>query len=166
MTVRAHPIEVRVNGRPVQATVAPRYPLSDFLRERAELTGTYVGCGEGVCGSCTVLVNGVSARSCLILAVQADGAEVTTVEGLSDSGELSAAQSALLEHGAFQCGFCTSGVAVLIHELLTEVDEGARPTPAGVRDRLTASLCRCTGYGPIVAAANACVAARAERGTP
>ena len=166
MTTGTHSIQVHVNGRPVRATVAPRYPLSDLLRERAGLTGTYVGCGEGVCGSCTVLVDGVSARSCLLLAVQADGAEVTTVEGLSGPDGLSAVQSALLEHGAFQCGFCTSGVVMVIEELLTEVDAGARPTPTEVRDRLSAILCRCTGYGPIVAAANACVAARAGQETP
>ena len=163
MSAATHAIQVRVNGRLVSATVAPRYALADFLRERAGLTGTHIGCGEGVCGSCTVLVNGASARSCLTLAVQAHGAEVTTVEGFGDADGLSEVQFALLEHHGFQCGFCTPGFVVLIEELLAEVDAGARPSTEDVRDRLAASLCRCTGYAPIVAAATACVAARVAR---
>ena len=165
MTAATHAIQVRVNGRLVSATVAPRYALADFLRERAGLTGTHLGCGEGVCGSCTVLVNGASARSCLTLAVQAHGAEVTTVEGFGEVDGLSGVQAALLEHHGFQCGFCTPGFVVLIEELLAEVDAGARPSTEDVRDRLCASLCRCTGYAPIVAAATACVAARVARGS-
>lgn len=163
MNAATHAIQVRVNGRSVDATVAPRYALADFLRERAGLTGTHIGCGEGVCGSCTVLVNGASARSCLTLAVQANDAEVTTIEGFGEVAALSEVQSALLEHHGFQCGFCTPGVVVLIEELLTEVDVGARPSTTDVRDRLAASLCRCTGYAPIVAAAMACIAARVAR---
>ncbi|MFJ5261946.1 (2Fe-2S)-binding protein [Streptomyces sp. NPDC088387] len=163
MSATTHSIQVRVNGRLLSADVAPRYALADFLRERAGLTGTHIGCGEGVCGSCTVLVDGASARSCLTLAVQADGAEVTTVEGLGEAAGLSEVQAALLEYGAFQCGFCTPGIVVLIEELLTEVDAGARPSTEDVRDRLAASLCRCTGYAPILAAATACVAARVTR---
>ncbi|MFD8249592.1 (2Fe-2S)-binding protein [Nocardia sp. NPDC059691] len=157
-----HPITVHINGRPVCAAVAARYSLSDFIRERASLTGTHVGCGEGVCGSCTVLVNGASARSCLVLAVQVDGAQVTTIEGLSTPGELSAVQTTLLEHSAFQCGFCTSGVVVLIEELLAEIDDGARLTPEDIQDRLAGVICRCTGYAPIVAAATACIADRVK----
>lgn len=164
MITATHSIQVRVNGRPVSATVVPRCTLADFLRERAGLTGTHIGCREGVCGSCTVLINGDSARSCLTLAVQANGAEVTTVEGLSRADGLSEVQSALLEHHGFQCGFCTPGVVVLIEELLAEVDTGARPSAEDVRNRLTALWCRCTGYAPIVAAATACVTARVARG--
>lgn len=159
----AEKVSVTVNGREVCASVPPRYTLSDFIRDRAGLTGTNVGCGEGVCGSCTVLVDEVSARSCLLLARQADGSAVTTIEGLAGRAQLSAVQSALLRHRGFQCGFCTPGVVVLLEELLAEVDGGARPTPSEVRDRLAGVVCRCTGYQGILAAALECVAERAEK---
>ncbi|TAM72084.1 MAG: 4-hydroxybenzoyl-CoA reductase subunit gamma [Mycobacterium sp.] len=134
--------------------------LADFLRERLGLTGTHIGCGQGLCGSCNVLLDSRSARACLTLAVQADGSDVVTIEGLSHSAEPSAVQDCLIRHRALQCGFCTPGFVVLIEELLAEVDAGARPTPAELRDRLAASLCRCTGYAPIVAAAEELVAAK------
>ncbi|WP_293037794.1 (2Fe-2S)-binding protein [Mycobacterium sp.] len=153
-------IELRVNGRPIRADVPARMSLADFLRERLGLTGTHIGCGQGLCGSCNVLLDSRSARACLTLAVQADGSDVVTIEGLSHSAEPSAVQDCLIRHRALQCGFCTPGFVVLIEELLAEVDAGARPTPAELRDRLAASLCRCTGYAPIVAAAEELVAAK------
>ncbi|MDH6194825.1 aerobic-type carbon monoxide dehydrogenase small subunit (CoxS/CutS family) [Mycobacterium frederiksbergense] len=152
-------IEVRVNGRTVQATVPPRLSLADFLRERLGLTGTHIGCGQGLCGSCNVLLDSRSVRSCLTLAVQADGTDVVTVEDLSGP-ELSTVQDCLVRHRALQCGFCTPGFVVLIEELLTEVGAGLRPTPEEQRDRLAASLCRCTGYAPVLAAVQELVAAK------
>jgi aerobic-type carbon monoxide dehydrogenase small subunit (CoxS/CutS family) len=152
-------ISLRVNGRHIHASVPPRMSLADFLRDRLGLTGTHIGCGEGICGSCNVLIDSASARSCLALAVQSDGCEVTTVEGLSGSGEPTAVQSCLVRHQALQCGFCTPGFVVLLEELLAEVAAGARPTPTQLRERLGSSLCRCTGYTPIVAAAEELVAA-------
>lgn len=152
-----HPIRLKINGDPVEAVVSPRCVLVDFLRDRVRLTGTHAGCREGICGSCTILVDGRSARACLTLAVQVDGADVTTVEGVGGPDVLSTAQAALVEHRAIQCGFCTPGVVMVIEELLAEVDRGTRPTHADVLDRLSSVLCRCTGYAPIVAAAKACV---------
>ncbi|WP_297593628.1 (2Fe-2S)-binding protein [Mycobacterium sp.] len=153
-------IELRVNGRPTRADVPARMSLADFLRERLGLTGTHIGCGQGLCGSCNVLLDSRSVRACLTLAVQADGSDVVTIEGLSHSAEPSAVQDCLIRHRALQCGFCTPGFVVLIEELLAEVDAGARPTSAELRDRLAASLCRCTGYAPIVAATEELVAAK------
>ena len=151
-------IELRVNGRAVRASVPPRMSLADFLRDRLGLIGTHLGCGQGLCGSCNVLLDSRSARACLTLAVQAADRDVVTIEGLSAAP--SPVQQCLVRHRALQCGFCTPGFVVLIEELLAEVDAGARPTPAELRDRLAASLCRCTGYTPIVAAAEELVAAR------
>lgn len=153
-------IELRVNGRPIRADVPARMSLADFLRERLGLTGTHIGCGQGLCGSCNVLLDSRSARACLTLAVQANGSDVVTIEGLSDTPGPAAIQDCLVRHRALQCGFCTPGFVVLIEELLAEVEAGARPTPAALRDRLAASLCRCTGYAPIVAAAEELVAAK------
>jgi len=158
-------IAITVNGTRFEHDVEPRVNLADHLRHGLGLTGTHVGCEHGVCGACTVLVNGTSARSCLMLAVQADGTEVTTVEGLADgpadpvSGlpALSRIQQAMWEKHGLQCGFCTPGILVSLTELLT-----AHPSPdeAQVRDVLSGHLCRCTGYQNIVAAALACVQAR------
>lgn len=150
-------IELRVNGRTVRESVPARMTLADFLRDRLGLTGTHLGCGQGLCGSCNVLVDSRSARACLMLAVQADGSEVVTIEGLT--ADTCGVQSCLVRHRALQCGFCTPGFVVLIEELLAEVRAGVRPTPAQVRDRLAGSLCRCTGYTPIIAAAEELVAA-------
>ncbi|MEO8815066.1 MAG: (2Fe-2S)-binding protein [Mycobacterium sp.] len=155
-----HDVELCVNGRRIRAQVPPRMSLADFLRGRLGLTGTHLGCGQGLCGSCNVLLDSRSTRACLTLAVQADGTDVVTIEGLSDVGQPSAVQACLVRHRALQCGFCTPGFVVLIEELLAEVDAGARPSTAELRDRLAASLCRCTGYAPIVAAAEELVAAR------
>lgn len=153
-------IELRVNGRQIRASVPPRMSLADFLRDRLGLTGTHVGCGQGVCGSCNVVLDSRSVRACLALAVQADGSEVVTIEGLADSAAPSDVQACLVRHRALQCGFCTPGFVVLISELLTEVASGARPTPVEVRDRLAGALCRCTGYAPIIAATEELVAAK------
>ncbi len=145
-------ITLDVNGRTWRERVPPRMSLARLLRERMELTGTHLGCEQGVCGSCTVLIDGRSARSCLTLAVQADGRSVTTVEGVARDGELSPVQEALVEHHAFQCGYCTPGFVMLATELVAEAQANGRPafTRAEIRDRLSANLCRCTGYEPII----------------
>jgi aerobic carbon-monoxide dehydrogenase small subunit len=151
-------IEVTVNGRPRRATVEPRLTLADFLRERLQLTGTHLGCEHGVCGACTVLLDGEAVRSCLVFAVQADGAEVTTIEGISTgvpspgSGELSAVQAAFRDHHALQCGFCTPGFVISSTAFLQENPD---PTDEQIRDALSGNLCRCTGYQGILAAVRA-----------
>ncbi|HEV2570911.1 MAG TPA: (2Fe-2S)-binding protein [Beijerinckiaceae bacterium] len=144
------PIKIEVNGVSCQATVEPRMTLADCLRNELNLTGTHLGCEHGVCGACTVLIDGRSARSCLMFAVQANGRSVTTVEGLTPlSGQLSLLQEAFREHHALQCGFCTPGMLTTITELLRDNPD---PTEAEVRDVITGNLCRCTGYAGIVAA--------------
>ena len=141
------PIEVRVNGRRYAETVEPRLLLSDFLRSRLALTGTHVGCEHGVCGACTVRLDGVAVRSCLLLAVQVDGAEVITVEGLAREGKLTRLQQAFHEHHALQCGFCTPGILIAAEDLLSRE---ARPSREEIVDMLSGQLCRCTGYTSIV----------------
>jgi len=143
------PVDVTVNGRRYRETVEPRLLLSDFLRHTLGLTGTHVGCEHGVCGACTVRLGGVAVRSCLILAVQADEAEIATVEGLAENGSPSALQAAFREHHALQCGFCTPGILMAAAELL---ERDPAPTRATVVDLLSGHLCRCTGYEPIVEA--------------
>ena len=145
----ASEIELTVNGRRYREPVDDvRLLLSDFLRHRIGLTGTHVGCEHGVCGACTILLDGRAVRSCLLLAVQADGAELRTVEGLAQAGELNALQRAFHERHALQCGFCTPGILMAATELLAR---GA-PTREEVVDLLGGHLCRCTGYEPIVQA--------------
>lgn len=141
------PVEVVVNGRRHEADVEPRMLLSDFLRGRLGLTGTHVGCEHGVCGACTVELDGVAVRSCLLLAVQADGAEIVTVEGLAVDGSLTPLQEAFHRHHALQCGFCTPGILMAARDLLSR--EPA-PTRDEITDMLSGQLCRCTGYTPIV----------------
>jgi aerobic-type carbon monoxide dehydrogenase small subunit (CoxS/CutS family) len=141
-------IDVTVNGRTYNEHVEPRLLLSDFLRHTLGLTGTHVGCEHGVCGACTVRVDGRSVRSCLSLAVQVDGAEVQTVEGLAADGELTALQQAFHECGALQCGFCTPGMLMAAADLL----ERGKPTRDEIVDMLSGQICRCTGYEPIVEA--------------
>ncbi|GFG73194.1 (2Fe-2S)-binding protein [Mycobacterium botniense] len=156
-------ITLRVNGRPVTASVPARMTLADFVRDRLRLTGTHLGCGQGLCGCCNVLLDERSVRACLLLAVQADGKDVVTVEGISaatDFDDHSSIAGCLVRHHALQCGFCTPGFVVLLAELLAEVDRGARPAPAELRTRLAGCLCRCTGYAPILAAAEELVAAK------
>ncbi|TMD04103.1 MAG: (2Fe-2S)-binding protein [Chloroflexi bacterium] len=140
-------LRVKVNGQAVKREVPPRLTLADFLRDRLRLTGTHLGCEHGVCGACTVLLDGDAVRACLLLAVQADGREVTTVEGMGEPGRLTPLQRAFLEHGAFQCGFCTPGFLATGEALLRS---GRRLSRAELPDLLAGNLCRCTGYGPIV----------------
>jgi carbon-monoxide dehydrogenase small subunit len=152
-----HVIELTVNGRLRQATAEPRLTLADFLRERLQLTGTHLGCEHGVCGACTVLLDGEAVRSCLIFAVQADGAEVTTVEGIAAAdGTLSAVQAAFREHHGLQCGFCTPGFVISATAFLRDNPD---PTDEQIREALSGNLCRCTGYQGILKAVSS--AARA-----
>ncbi|MEZ5101057.1 MAG: (2Fe-2S)-binding protein [Thermoleophilia bacterium] len=138
-----------VNGRAVREAVEPRLTLSDFLRHRLGLTGTHVGCEHGVCGSCTVLLDGAAVRSCLLLAVQADGLEVRTVESLATGEALHPLQQAFHEHHALQCGFCTPGILMAAVDYLGREPD---PTREEIADMLSGHLCRCTGYAPIVEA--------------
>jgi len=156
-------ISLTVNGRRQEREVEPRLTLADFLRQELGLTGTHLGCEHGVCGACTVLIDGHTARSCLTFAVQADGCEITTVEGLATAdGELNVLQRAFQEHHGLQCGFCTPGMLMTLTELLRDNPD---PTEDEVRDVLTGNLCRCTGYSGIVnAALDAARRLRAERG--
>jgi carbon-monoxide dehydrogenase small subunit len=147
-------LRLTVNGAAWEGDVEPRLTLADLLRERLRLTGTHLGCEHGVCGACTVLVDGEAARSCLTLAVQAESAAVTTVEGLGGpDGGLSDLQRAFLAAGALQCGFCTSGFLVSAEALLRD---GRRRTREELRELLSGNLCRCTGYEPIVEAVLRC----------
>jgi len=141
------PVAVSVNGRHYREEVEPRLLLSDFLRHGLGLTGTHVGCEHGVCGACTVRLDGVAVRSCLLLAVQAQGCEIVTVEGLAGVGELTPLQEAFRRHHALQCGFCTPGILIAAEDLLARVE---RPTRAEIVDMLSGQLCRCTGYTAIV----------------
>ena len=143
-------VRVTVNGTPHERTVEPRLTLADFLRDELQLTGTHLGCEHGVCGACTVLVDGHTARACLMLAVQSNGKDVRTVEGLAPAGELNALQSAFWDKHGLQCGYCTPGVLMTLTELLAA---NSAPTEAEVREALSGHLCRCTGYHNIVAAA-------------
>jgi carbon-monoxide dehydrogenase small subunit len=142
-------VRLAVNGQAVDRVVDVRRLLSDFLREDVGLTGTHVGCEHGVCGACTVLVDGESARSCLLLVVQLDGAAVTTIEGLTPAAGLSPLQEAFRACHGLQCGFCTPGMIVVAHELLAR---NAAPTTEEIREALAANLCMCTGYVNIVRA--------------
>jgi aerobic carbon-monoxide dehydrogenase small subunit len=141
-------LHARVNGEPLELEVEPRRLLADVLREDAHLFGTHLGCEHGVCGACTVLVDGEPVRSCLMLAVQADGAEITTVEGLATNGGLHPLQEAFREHHALQCGFCTPGFLITALHLLRERPEVE--DEAEIREALAGNLCRCTGYSNIV----------------
>ncbi|MCZ8378081.1 (2Fe-2S)-binding protein [Mycobacterium sp. CPCC 205372] len=142
------PVELNVNGIEHRGTVEPRVTLADFLREQCGLTGTHLGCEHGACGACTVLLEGQAVRSCLIFAVQADGQEVTTVEGIAaPGGELSPVQSAMRDCHGLQCGFCTPGFVTSITALLRDNPD---PTDAEIREGLSGNFCRCTGYQGIV----------------
>jgi carbon-monoxide dehydrogenase small subunit/2-furoyl-CoA dehydrogenase 2Fe-2S iron sulfur subunit len=145
----AVPVEVTVNGRRYREQVEPRLLLADFIRRTLGLTGTHVGCEHGVCGCCTVIVDGVSVRSCLLFAAQVDGCEIRTVEDLAAEGKLSPLQEAFREHHALQCGFCTPGILMAATDFL---ERHPSPTRAQVADLLSGHLCRCTGYEPIVEA--------------
>ena len=144
-----HAIGVTVNGRRYERTIEPRLLLSDFLRHTLGLTGTHVGCEHGVCGACTILLDGQSARSCLLFAVQADGCRVETVEGLDGGGEPSPLQQAFREHHALQCGFCTPGMLMTCVDMLRQHPLASDDE---IREALSGNLCRCTGYEHIVRA--------------
>ena len=155
-----HRVRFELNGRAVEGDAEPRMLLTDFLRHDLGMTGTHVGCEHGVCGACTVEIDGVPARACLMLAVQADGAKILTVEGLSpEPGRLSVLQASFRRHHALQCGFCTPGILMAATDLLRR---GA-PTRAEIVDLLSGNLCRCTGYAPIVDAIEACATSTRAR---
>lgn len=161
---REQDINVTVNGRSYSKRVPVRLSLADFLREHLHLTGTHLGCEHGVCGACTVSVNGRSVRSCLMLAVQADEAEIITIEGLrSGDGEWSAMQKAFFENFAVQCGFCTPGFLTSAIELLRQNPD---PTDEEIREYLSGNICRCSGYQAIIEAVKAAAAAARAEGAP
>ncbi len=143
----AHDITLTVNGTPVSRRVEPRQHLVDFLRDDLGLTGSHAGCEHGVCGACTVRVNGDIVRGCLMLAVQANGCRVDTIEGLSDSKELAGLQKAFHERNALQCGFCTPGMLLASQDLILK---SKKPTREEIRNYISGNYCRCTGYQAIV----------------
>jgi len=160
-------VRLKVNGIECEGHCEPRKLLVDFLREDLGLTGTHVGCEHGICGACTIMLNGEAARSCIMLAVQADGSEILTVEGLMQNGKLHPLQEAFREHHGLQCGFCTPGMLMTALDFLKT---NPSPTEAEVREGISAVLCRCTGYQGIVNAVRAAArtlggAAKVETGT-
>ena len=157
-------IRLTVNGEAVTADIQARIHLADFLRDQLGLTGTHLGCEHGVCGACTVRLDGAIVRACLVLAVQADGCAVETIEGLSDSGEITDLQQAFATRNALQCGYCTPGMLVTAQDFLLHAPQGAGR--ADIREHLSGNYCRCTGYEAIVDAVEATLQARAaQRGT-
>jgi carbon-monoxide dehydrogenase small subunit len=161
MSIETHDISLTVNGETVVETVEPRTTLVDYLRDALGLTGSHVGCEHGVCGACTVRVNGAIVRGCLMLAAQCDGATVETIEGASDSGELADLQAAFEQRNALQCGFCTPGMLLTAQELLAG---GGTPTRDTIREHISGNYCRCTGYHAIVDAIESVARARAGTG--
>jgi len=159
MSARFHDIELDVNGEPVRERVDARMTLVDFVREQLSLTGSHVGCEHGVCGACTVRVNGVVVRGCLMLAVQCDGMRVDTIEGVAASREIDDLQQAFIERNALQCGYCTPGMLLTAQELLALDSMPSRET---IRTYLSGNYCRCTGYQAIVDAVEAVAQARAR----
>jgi carbon-monoxide dehydrogenase small subunit len=157
---RVHAISLTVNGEEVRERVDARTTLVDFLREALALTGSHVGCEHGVCGACTVRLNGAIVRGCLMLAVQCDGARIETIEGVSDSGEIADLQQAFADRNALQCGFCTPGMLLTAQELLAG---GSPPSRDAIRAHISGNYCRCTGYHAIVDAIEAVAQARAAR---
>ncbi len=161
MSERMHDIVITVNGEEVRERVDARTTLVDFLREALALTGSHVGCEHGVCGACTVRMNGAIVRGCLLLAVQCDGAQIDTIEGVSDTGEIADLQQAFAERNALQCGFCTPGMLLTAQDLLKS---GTLPSRDTIRAHISGNYCRCTGYHAIVDAIAAVAHAR-NRGT-
>ena len=159
MSERFHEVAVTVNGEGVRERVDARKTLVDFLREELALTGSHVGCEQGVCGACSVRVDGVVVRGCLMLAVQCDGARVDTIEGVADSGEIADLQQAFVARNALQCGYCTPGMLLTAQELLAR---GGVPSREQIRAHLSGNYCRCTGYQAIVDAVEAVAKTRAE----
>ena len=149
------PIALRVNGKQVNKDVEPRLLLVELIREHLRLTGTHVGCDTSQCGACTVMVDGSSIKSCTMLAVEANGREVTTIEGIAENGKLHPMQEAFREHHGLQCGFCTPGMVISSIDLLKKKPN---PTEHEIRDWLEGNICRCTGYHGIVKAVQACAA--------
>jgi carbon-monoxide dehydrogenase small subunit len=152
-----HDVSLTVNGEAVREAIEPRTTLVDFLREQLGLTGSHIGCEHGVCGACTVLVDGIIARGCLTLAVQCAGARIETIEGLSDTGVIADLQDAFQKRNALQCGFCTPGMLLTAHDLLAH---GEVPSREDIRVHLSGNYCRCTGYQAIVDAIEAVAQAR------
>ena len=159
MSERFHEVAVTVNGEDVRERVDARKTLVDFLREELALTGSHVGCEQGVCGACSVRVDGVLVRGCLMLAVQCDGARVDTIEGVADNGEIADLQQAFVARNALQCGYCTPGMLLTAQELLAR---GGVPSRKQIRAHLSGNYCRCTGYQAIVDAVEAVAKTRAE----
>jgi aerobic carbon-monoxide dehydrogenase small subunit len=151
-------ISLTVNGEPVSASVSPRLHLADFVREELGLTGTHIGCEHGVCGACTIRLDGAIVRGCLVLAVQADGGAVETIEGVSDTAEVADLQAAFQERNALQCGYCTPGMLLTAQDLLRREE---RPSREAIREHLSGNYCRCTGYHAIVDAVEATARDRA-----
>ncbi len=160
MSERHLDVSMRVNGEDVRARVEARKTLVDFLRDDLGLTGSHIGCEQGVCGACTVLVDGEAVRGCLVLTVQCDGAAVETIEGISDSGAIADLQEAFQKRNALQCGFCTPGMLIGAQELLSR---GGVPSRDMIREHLSGNYCRCTGYQAIVDAIESIAQQRAEK---
>jgi carbon-monoxide dehydrogenase small subunit len=154
------PLSITVNGEEVTTSVAPRIHLADFLRETLGLTGVHLGCEHGVCGACTIRIDGEIARACLVLAIQADGCHVETIEGLSDSGEIADLQQAFHARNALQCGYCTPGMLIAAQDLLLR---NICPDRDTIREHLSGNYCRCTGYHAIVDAVETTAAMRREK---
>jgi carbon-monoxide dehydrogenase small subunit len=152
-------IEATVNGKPVKRRVKARQHLADFLRQELELTGTHLGCEHGICGACTVLLDGRAIRGCLTLAAQISGRTVDTIEGLSESGRIADLQAAFIARNAAQCGFCSSGFLLTAYELISSGEQSSR---AGIREFLSGNMCRCTGYHAIIDAVESVMARKAE----
>lgn len=164
MGERFFEVSVRVNGEDVCKRVEARKTLVDFLRDDLGLTGSHVGCEQGVCGACTVLINDEVVRGCLVLAVQCDGADVETIEGVSDSGEIADLQEAFRQRNALQCGFCTPGMLIGARELLSQLLPGGTvPSRDMIREHISGNYCRCTGYQAIVDAIESVAQARARK---
>ncbi|MFL6821584.1 MAG: (2Fe-2S)-binding protein [Xanthobacteraceae bacterium] len=153
------PIEATLNGKPLKRRVKARQHLADFLRQEMELTGTHLGCEHGICGACTVVIDGCTARGCLTLAAQISGKSVDTIEGLTESGKLSELQSEFIARNAAQCGFCSSGMLLTAYEL---VASGRKMSRAEIREFISGNMCRCTGYHAIVDAVEAVLAKKVK----
>ena len=159
--MQEHEVQMQVNGKVVSGKVESRTHLGDFLRQSAGLTGTHLGCEHGVCGACTVIVDGDAVRSCLMLAVQADNCEVTTIEGIADAdGTLHPLQEAFRNNHALQCGFCTAGMITSLHAFLSE---NPNRSETEIREAISGNICRCTGYQGIVSAAMEAAEKQAKR---
>jgi aerobic carbon-monoxide dehydrogenase small subunit len=156
-----HDIAFTLNGKPVSAKIEPRLHLADFLRHTLRLTGTHIGCEHGVCGACNVMVDGRSVRGCLMLAVQADGSKIETIEGLTERNVIADLQHEFVVRNALQCGYCTAGVLTTANELLART----HPTRPEIREALSGNFCRCTGYHAIVDAIEAVAVRRSGRGS-